>query len=476
MAEIKYTSKDYDGFVEVMTSAIPDHLPEWTSRAPGDPGIVLIELFAYVGDILSYYGDRIANEAFLSTATQRRSVIELARLLDYRPSEGVASVGTATFTFTANQGNVTIPAGTRVSTSSSDAVLASEDPVVFTTDVDLTVDTNTVTSGNVGITEGTLVTDEALGNSAGTVDQSFPLLRTPVVEDSVTVKVNGEEWPYFEHLIDADSDESAFGLRVTEDGVVLVLFGDGSTSGAVPPNGATITASYRVGGGRRGNVGANTIIEIVDPITYVESVTNAQATSGGADPESLDSIRRSAPASIRAINRAVTTDDYGALALQVAGVAYASAEASVYTSVTVYVAPQGGGLPASTLKSSVKSFLDQRKMIGTSITMVDPTYADVNIEVDITVQDTFGQSAVKAAVENALSALLAFDNVDFGYRVSLGEVYSAVLGIPGVRFGSVTKLVRSDAGNQNVADDVLHTAGEIPSEGTITVNATGGVV
>lgn len=88
---IDYVTKDYDGFRQAMLNQIPLRLPNWTDRSESDFGVVLIELFAYVADLLSYYQDRIANEAFLSTATQRRSVAELLRLIDYQIDPGLAA-------------------------------------------------------------------------------------------------------------------------------------------------------------------------------------------------------------------------------------------------------------------------------------------------------------------------------------------------------------------------------------------------
>src|SRR4051812_44587271 len=88
---IDYVTKDYDGFRQAMLSQIPLLLPNWKSRGESDFGVVLIELFAYVADILSYYQDRIANEAYLSTATQRRSVTELLRLIGCQIDPGLAA-------------------------------------------------------------------------------------------------------------------------------------------------------------------------------------------------------------------------------------------------------------------------------------------------------------------------------------------------------------------------------------------------
>ncbi|MDY7088323.1 MAG: putative baseplate assembly protein [Actinomycetota bacterium] len=88
---VDYLTKDYDGFREGMLGQIPQLLPAWTDRGENDFGVVLVELFAYVADILSYYQDRVANEAFLATATQRRSVTELLRLIGYQIDPGLAA-------------------------------------------------------------------------------------------------------------------------------------------------------------------------------------------------------------------------------------------------------------------------------------------------------------------------------------------------------------------------------------------------
>ncbi|MBN1203494.1 MAG: putative baseplate assembly protein [Myxococcaceae bacterium] len=99
---IDYVTKDYEGFRQAMLNQIPLRLPNWTDRGESDFGVVLIELFAYVADILSYYQDRVANEAFLGTATQRRSVAELLRLIDYQIDPGLAASAHIHFDVTAD--------------------------------------------------------------------------------------------------------------------------------------------------------------------------------------------------------------------------------------------------------------------------------------------------------------------------------------------------------------------------------------
>ena len=69
----------------------------WTHREPDDPGIALLEGAAILGDILTFYQEHYANEAYLRTAAWRESVAELVRLTGYRLAPGIG--GRATFAF-----------------------------------------------------------------------------------------------------------------------------------------------------------------------------------------------------------------------------------------------------------------------------------------------------------------------------------------------------------------------------------------
>lgn len=88
---IDYLAKDYSSFRQALLDFIPTRLPEWTERSEADIGIMLVELFAFSADSLSYMQDRVANEAFLGSATQRRSVAEHLALLGYEMDEGAAA-------------------------------------------------------------------------------------------------------------------------------------------------------------------------------------------------------------------------------------------------------------------------------------------------------------------------------------------------------------------------------------------------
>ena len=85
-----------------------------TTRDHSDPSIALLDAWATVGDVLTFYQERNANEAYLRTATERRSVLELARLVGYTLRPGVAATAFLAYTLDANQKEpVTIAAGAR---------------------------------------------------------------------------------------------------------------------------------------------------------------------------------------------------------------------------------------------------------------------------------------------------------------------------------------------------------------------------
>ncbi|HEX7048860.1 MAG TPA: hypothetical protein VF188_01510 [Longimicrobiales bacterium] len=126
---VDYMARDYDSFLRAMLDLLPDRVPGWRDRTEADLGMAILELFAYIGDQLSYYQDRVAAEAFLRTAVQHDSVRRLLRLIDYRIDPGSAAAVLLEFQVTTAR---PLPAGFRVSTPGGDGI----EPVVFETTVE----------------------------------------------------------------------------------------------------------------------------------------------------------------------------------------------------------------------------------------------------------------------------------------------------------------------------------------------------
>ena len=83
---------------QTCSPALSNPFAAWHEGTDGDYQTIFIELWAYLADILTFYQERIANEAYLGTATQRDSSLRLAQLIDYRPSPGAGASGSVAFT------------------------------------------------------------------------------------------------------------------------------------------------------------------------------------------------------------------------------------------------------------------------------------------------------------------------------------------------------------------------------------------
>jgi len=470
--QVDYTSKDFAAIRDDMISLIPNYLPNWTNRDPADFGITLIELFAYMGDVLNYYIDRAANEAFIGTATQRDSVLQIARLLGYAPSAATAS--TVTVRFYNSSGNpITVPALTQVATTASST---SGTQIIFETNTAVTVPAKSGTvngQADVACTQGYTVTNEPVGISTGEINQVWALANSPLIQGSLSVTAGVVPYTQVPYLIDYTNYDPVFSVYTNAAGTSYVLFGD-NISGRVPDANAALTATYRVGGGATGNVAIGAIKSVLTNSTSGLSVTNLVAASGGADQESTDSIRANAPLSLKSLNRAVSLADYASL-VKSAGVAKANAIADVYSSVTVFFAPYGDsgvqvdGVTPSTifnnLAATVKTFLIGKIPANTTVTFQPPSYVPVNISANITVLPQYRSSLVTTAVNSVLASLLAFDNVSFADKITLNDVTKAINSVSGVGYTQVTRLVRNDA-------DVYATISNKAASGTVATITT----
>lgn len=497
---IDYTSRDYAALRQSMLDYAERSFPEWTNRSEGDFGVAIVELFAYMGDILSYYQDRTSAEAYISSAVQRKSVLDIAQLLAYKPTNAVSATGTVTFISDPTTViNIVIPAGTQIIT---DFIEQYDSPIFYETAEDITVpfggsteDVTVVEGQTQGSTQITInqntpfeeiVTVEDLGISDGTVDQFIQIPKKPVIEGTIRVfsselDVNNRtiyvEWLKFDDLIDATSVDRAFSVFTDEFNYTSVQFGD-SVSGRIPANLTTLYVHYKVGGGAKGNIGANKLIDIVQGIDGV-SIQSSTAMTGGADPETTNQIRVNAPLAFRTQNRAVTLQDYADLSLGVTAVSKAAAAANSFSSVTVYILGPAGATATQGLRDAVKLYLSTRQMAGTTVTVSNASVIGINIgsvgtPCTLGVLPSYQRSVVLAEVTKALQNYFLAVNVSFGQRVSLSDIYKVMSEVQGVDYVIIPLLARSDAA-QSGTNDVVLKAWEIPSLNNFLCNVTGGL-
>jgi hypothetical protein len=433
-ARLPYINKDYESIRRELIARIPTMTSRWTDFNASDLGIVLLELFAGVGDMLAYYLDAQAAECYLATARRRESIINLCALVNYRLHGPVASTTSMRFTLAEAQAvDVVILAGTVCR-----APGASE-PIPFVTVEELTISAGQ-TTGDVDVRQGYWKAETATGTG-----QAFQLvtLATPAAaHGTVAVQVNGVDWMAVEHFAESDADDLHYRVDIDALDVASVVFGDG-LAGAKPGSGLEIACTYLVTLGAAGNLAPGRITELPDPILVGGqpidvSVTNITAATGGEDAESHEDARRLAPATMQSTWKAVTKADYQTLCERFPGVGKAAvldlndeAGLRIY-SVRVVIAPAGGGMPSAQLKADVLADLNARRLVTVEVAIDDPTYRSVPVTATLYIYPGETPSVVQERAEDALAEYFAFDTQSFGGAVYTSDLVALLDGIEGV--------------------------------------------
>jgi hypothetical protein len=298
-------------------------------------------------------------------------------------------------------------------------------------------------------------------------------------------------------LISAGPAAPAFVLEVEDDGETRVRFGDG-ISGMQPPRGTEFTAAYRVGNGATGNVPAESIDRLREAESGIDAVRNPLPATGGTEPEPTEQVRRIAPQAYRIQERAVTANDYGNAAGEVAGVQRAACRlrwtGSWYTAF-VTVDQTGGGHLRDDVATRVQTLLDTRRMAGVDVELADPEPLPVDLALDICVAPGFFARQVEVQVLEALSSRVLPDgrrgffhpdNFTFGRPLYLSQVYAAVLAVPGVAQVTATALHRfGRSPGDELAKGLLAPRGleivqlandpSFPEQGRLTLTMEGGL-
>ena len=473
--QIDYTSRDYTSLLTDLTNLVSVRTnTDWTADDPSDLGTVLLESFAYMGDIMSYYIDRVANELSIDTAARRQTLLNAGKLYGYRISGPTPAEVTIEFTNISDVA-LDIPVGTQtlailqygdysevffetiegaiqVAPGDTVTLLAREGKTVNTDRPDLISST---TNKPLPIN---------LGTSLGTADQEIVLPDTDIVDNTVVVYVGQGEafspWEFVDSLFEYGPKASVFTTEVDETGAVSIIFGDG-INGAIPNAGQVISALYKTSVGASGNLAPNTIEEVTfipgnilpEAISSL-TVNNPSASYGGADGDDNSQIRSKIKKAISAQKRAVTLSDYENLASLVPQVGRVKAASSIYTSVNLYLQTQNdgsvtpgkiSGVSTSTwtrLSEEVKDYLTPKIPAGTSLTIVAPTYVPFYVTLSVTAQPSYKNNDVARKIRAAFinpGGLFSYEGVEFGQTISFSALLAKAQGIEGVVSVAATK-------------------------------------
>lgn len=464
---------DDRSFAELVAGArerIRQVAPEWTDLSVHDPGITILEAFAYLTDTLMYRLNRVPEKLYavylnlLGTSLYPPSTAET--MLEFTRSA-------------AGDQEIRIPRGTQV--GCVPGVPGAPQPLFTTTAA--AVLPSGESSVRVPAADVTLYDAIFIGTGTGRPGQSFVIPNAPIVSGaglSIAVQVPsgtrlgsgeavlvaGKPFRYCQEVeAFADARPGEVPVRIDRTaGVAMFAWwdeesasraGNGSveqpgSAGRVVPGplvpgpGAEVRAWYRGGGGQRGNVGAGKLTVLRTPVPGVR-VSNPEPATGGRDGESLENALRRAPQEFQARDRAVTVRDYEVLAMRHGGVAraraftrkdlWAFARPGEVEVVLVPFVPGTGDSPAppvraaevrqqarSEVRQEVEQYLRRRSTVGAEPVVRWGLCKEVLVDARIVVRPDEDAQAVRSRIIGRLSeAISPLARTEAGYGSGFGR-------------------------------------------------------
>jgi hypothetical protein len=474
--------RTFEQLLDECKRRIPALCPTWTDLSDGDPGIVLLQLFAYLTETMIYRLNRLPDKVF----------VELLNLLDVRLAPPHAAIATLRLSTEAPaQADIEIPRGVRAAVGRSGTA---GDPIVFVTDRAVRIARGS-TQVEVTAHHAEEIAAELVGRGTGRPGVSLRVQRPPVIAptgdgldfvlgvemaDGEDVRAPGivhqgkrfRIWREVPAFVNVGADRHVYRLDRTQ-GVIqfapaarmsgVDALDPSATALAEPPaDGREIRVWYRRGGGASGNAAAGAIDTLKDPIPQVR-VTNPGDATGGRDPESLENALVRGPQELRRRDRAVTADDFEALALQSGGVVRARAltraqhwRYATPGTVEVLLVPEVPGANAAgfritlerllavqsePLRRDIEALLAARRPLGTYCVVNWARYKRVAVIARVVVYRQEDAAQVRNRVLDRLyRAFSPLPNSirpngwNFGETLRAFHVHDSAVAEPGVRF------------------------------------------
>ena len=272
---------------------------------------ILLDTLAYNTHYLGFNANMLANEMFLDSAALRTSVVSHAKTLGYEPTSCRAPIATINISLETDSPTKTMPAGTAFTTT------VDGESYQFVTIADVTASNigNAVAFDSTSLYEGTYVTVKYIVDTSD-VEQRFILTDNRADTTTLRVRVqnavndtNVTTYTKATDITQLSATSSVYFLQEVENGRFEVYFGDDVVSKALS-DGNVVILDYVVTNKTEAN-GASSFSapSTIDGVSTITTTTVTSA-SGGAEPESIDSIKLQAPLDFASQGRAVTTEDY----------------------------------------------------------------------------------------------------------------------------------------------------------------------
>ena len=311
MAKLQVTELDFDDIKDNLKTFLKAQTKFKDYDFEGSGMSVLLDTLAYNTHYLAFNANMAANEMFLDSAALRSSVVSHAKMLGYEVSSARAPIAYLNVIATTSNDTITMPAGTSFSTS----VDTGSYSFVTISDITSSNSGGAITFRDVPVYEGTFIT------STYTVDTSDISQRFVLTDDrsditTLTVQVQNSvsdtgttTYTKATDITQLTNSSTVYFCQEVEAGKFEIYFGDGIVSKALV-DGNIVTLKYVVTNKTEANgVESFTSPSSIGGVTAI-SVQTLSRAEGGAEPESIESIKLSAPLDYASQGRAVTTQDY----------------------------------------------------------------------------------------------------------------------------------------------------------------------
>jgi hypothetical protein len=280
------------------------------------------------------------------------------------------------------------------------------------------------------------------------------------------------QWTARRDLLESGGTDRDFVVEMDNNGGAHLRFGDGDL-GEMPAAGMSFAATYRIGNGPSGNVGAETLTYIVFSNNVVKGASlkprNPFAAIGGTAPEPLAEIKLLAPHAFRSVlERAITPQDYATLAQRSPRLQRATAQfewTGSWYEAAVVVDPIGTEDPSHQLLDHVDDHLYRYRRVGYDLSVRHAQYVSLDLKLSVCVRSDYLRGHVEAALLNVFSSgqlangSLGFfhpDNLTFGEGVYVSKIVAAAQAVTGVDSVTVKKLNRLfEAPNHELQNGIL---------------------
>ena len=275
----------------------------------------------------------------------------------------------------------------------------------------------------------------------------------PAVSLESTLGADTSQWKPQRDLLGSAPDATEFVVEIENDGVASLRFGD-DEYGQLPEPETAFEATYRVGNGSAGNIGAETFAHIVSNDPAIIAVRNPLPAAGGIDPETMADIRRDAPQAFRTQKRAVTEADYARTAEVDTSIQRAAATfrwTGSWHTVFITVDRFDGLALTNEFEAQLRREIEPYRMAGHDLEIDSPQYVPLEIEMFVCVKPDYFRSDVEAALLDIFSnrvlpdgskGLFQPDFFTFGQTVYLSPLYAAAQAVAGVASVDITVFQR----------------------------------